>query len=73
MEQIHQVFTAMPWLLPVLVILFIWETIWKIIGMWKAARNNNLAWFLIIAFVNSLGVLSIFYILKYKNKDADNA
>ncbi|MDD2476511.1 MAG: DUF5652 family protein [Dysgonamonadaceae bacterium] len=56
------------WLMPVLIILIIWEAVWKLIAMWKAGRNNHLAWFIIIAIINTVGILPIIYLLMQKNK-----
>lgn len=58
------------WLLPVLIILIIWEATWKLIALWKAGRNNHLAWFICIAIINTVGVLPIVYILMHGNKRA---
>jgi len=59
----------MPWFLPVVICLAIWEKVWKVIAMWRSARNNHPAWFICIAILNTLGVLSIINILKHqKNK-----
>lgn len=58
------------WLLPVLIILIIWEATWKLIALWKAGRNNHLAWFICIAIINTVGILPIVYILMYGNKRA---
>lgn len=54
--------------LPLLIILAIWDGIWKLIAMWKAGRNNHLAWFIIIALINSVGILPIIYILIQRKK-----
>jgi len=56
------------WLLPLIVILGVWDAVWKIIGMWKAGRNNELVWFICIAIFNTLGILPIIYILMDNNK-----
>ena len=45
-----------------LIPLIIWEAIWKGIGMWKAARNGQLGWFIVILVINSIGILPIVYI-----------
>lgn len=47
----------------VIVVLAIWDLTWKFIAMWKAARNNHLAWFICIAIFNTVGILPIIYIL----------
>ena len=56
------------WLIPSLIILFIWETVWKLIAMWKAGRNNHLAWFICIALINTIGILPFIYILMHRKK-----
>lgn len=56
------------WLVPLLIILMIWEGVWKLIALWKSARNKHLAWFICIAIFNSVGILPIIYILINKNK-----
>jgi len=56
------------WLLPVLIILMTWETVWKLIALWKAGRNNHLAWFICIALINTIGILPIVYILIHRKK-----
>jgi TRAP-type mannitol/chloroaromatic compound transport system permease small subunit len=72
MEQLPQQFTdVMVWLLPLIVILSLWEIVWKIIAMWKSARNNDLVWFIFIAVFNTLGILPIIYILLHKKKNED--
>ena len=56
------------WFIPLVVILAIWDTVWKLLGLWKSARNNELIWFILIAFLNTLGILPIIYILLQENK-----
>jgi len=51
-----------------IVILSLWDAVWKIIGLWKSARNNHLAWFICIAIFNTIGILPIIYILTHKEK-----
>ena len=51
-----------------LLLLIVWEVIWKAIGMWKSARNNHIWWFVAILVVNSLGILTIVYIILFNNK-----
>ena len=49
-------------LIPVIVLLALWDGVWKVIGMWKSARNNQLAWFVCIAIFNTVGILPMLYI-----------
>jgi predicted permease len=60
-------FPAVPLaLVCVIVVLAIWETIWKFIAMWKSARHNQIAWFVCIAIFNTIGILPIVYILFFQ-------
>ena len=45
-----------------LIIIFAWTVFWKLLAMWKAARSNHIAWFVVIAVVNTVGILPILYI-----------
>ena len=49
-------------------LLVIWETVWKGFALWKAARNNHVAWFVCIIVFNTVGILPIIYILLNKDK-----
>jgi predicted permease len=56
------------------VILVIWASVWKILALWKAARKKSLVWFIVLAVVNTLGILEILYIfifsdMKHKRKE----
>ncbi|MDD4804172.1 MAG: DUF5652 family protein [Candidatus Pacebacteria bacterium] len=55
-----------PWIIGIL----IWSLIWKMIALWKSARNNHLTIFILIMFLNTIGIFEISYILylNYKNK-----
>jgi uncharacterized membrane protein len=57
--------------MPVIIILAIWEAVWKLIAMWKAARNTHLTWFICIALINTVGILPIIYILMHRKNSAD--
>lgn len=68
MEQLQQFQNALIWLIP----LIIWGSTWKIIAMWRAGRNNDLAWFLCIALLNTIGILPIIYLLLQKRNRNKN-
>jgi hypothetical protein len=64
-QEIHSI---LPWFIPLILIVAIWDSAWKLIAMWKAGRNNHLAWFICIFIFNTLGILPIIYILINKDK-----
>ncbi len=43
-------------------IILVWIIVWKLLALWKSARNNHLVWFLVIAVINTIGILEILYI-----------
>lgn len=47
----------------VLAALAVWELVWKGLALWKAAKNRDTAWFVVILVVNSAGILPIIYLL----------
>lgn len=49
----------LPWWL---FLILIWELIWKAIGMWRSARNNQTNWFIFLLVVNSAGILPMVYL-----------
>ena len=58
----HQLPAWLALLIPVLIALALWDGVWKVIGMWKSARNKQLAWFICIAVFNTVGILPIIYL-----------
>jgi len=50
-------------LIPVLILIAVWDGVWKVIGLWKSARNNQLAWFICLAIFNTVGILPIIYLV----------
>ena len=50
----------------VIILLAIWDGVWKLIAMWKSARNGQLAWYVCLAIFNTVGILPILYILVFQ-------
>ena len=51
-----------------LAILTVWALVWKGIALWKAARNNQNVWFIVMLLLNTVGILEIVYIFFFSNK-----
>ena len=66
MEQHIQ--SILPWLIPIIIIK-IWDYVWKIFALLKAAKNNHMAWFVFILILNSAGILPIIYLLIQRKID----
>lgn len=55
--------------LGLLLVLAVWDIIWKGFALWRAAKNNHQAWFVALMILNSIGILPILYLLI--NRDSD--
>ena len=55
--------------LAVVIVLAIWDGIWKLIALWKSARNGQMAWFICLAIFNTVGILPILYILLFQKTE----
>jgi len=56
------------WYIVAIVLLILWDAIWKSIALWKAARNNQLSWFIVFLIFNTVGILPIVYIKFFQRK-----
>lgn len=53
---------------PILYLLIAWTIIWKGIALWHSARNKQLAWYITLLIVNTVGILEIFYLVFFKKR-----
>jgi len=51
-----------------LIVLVIWDLIWKSLALWHSARKSQKGWFISLLIINSLGILPIIYLIWFKNK-----
>lgn len=51
-----------------IILLSIWDGVWKVIAMWKAAKNNQMAWYICILVFNTVGILPIVYLKFFQKK-----
>jgi len=49
----------------VLIVMLVWTIIWKMLALWKAARNNSPVWFVLLMLCNTVGILEILYIFLF--------
>ncbi|MDD3333352.1 MAG: DUF5652 family protein [Proteiniphilum sp.] len=52
----------------VIAILALFDSVLKLIALWKSARNNHLVWFICLAIFNTIGILPIVYLVLNKQK-----
>ena len=59
---------ANPWIIAVLAL---WALPWKGMALWKSAKRNELAWFVVLLLVNTVGILEIIYLLYVRSKEKE--
>lgn len=67
-EAVSALVTANPWI----ILLVVWTAVWKLIALWKAAKNNHLTIFIVLGILNTAGIAEICYLIwiHFKNKKA---
>ena len=53
-------------ILLLLVVISIWDLVWKGLALWKCGRNNQPAWFIVILLLNTAGIIPIIYLLFFQ-------
>jgi methionyl-tRNA synthetase len=61
--SIAVVFASLWWLL---LVVSLWEGVWKGVALWKSGNNHQLAWFVCIFIFNTMGILPIIYLLFFQ-------
>lgn len=52
----------------VLVVITIWDSVWKLTAAYRAANNKHKYWFVFLLTVNSIGILPIIYFITHRSK-----
>ncbi|MCK4589502.1 MAG: hypothetical protein KAT77_03605 [Nanoarchaeota archaeon] len=55
-------------LIPLFIILAVFEAIMKGIAMWKCGRQNQIVWYIVIFIFNTAGILPLIYLLFFQSK-----
>lgn len=51
--------------IPLLIVLVIWELIWKGMALWKSAQRKEKGWFVAVLLINSVGILPLIYLISH--------
>lgn len=46
-------------------VLFVWALIWKGLALWRAARYQQMNWFVALLILNTVGILEIVYLFYF--------
>lgn len=48
------------------VLIAIWDIIWKGFALWRASHHNQSGWFIALLVLNTAGILPIIYLLTHR-------
>lgn len=68
----YDILSTYVWLLPLMIVVSLFDAVMKSIALWKSARNNHLIWFVCLLLFNTVGILPIVYIILDKNGSFNN-
>lgn len=57
----YSIFTEKPVYIVGFIILMVWSIVWKGLALWKAAKNNDNVWYILMLVLNTCGILEILY------------
>ncbi|MDR3543965.1 MAG: DUF5652 family protein [Desulfosporosinus sp.] len=46
----------------------IWALVWKGLALWRAARLNQVGWYIALIIINSFGIFEIIYLIVTRKK-----
>lgn len=52
----------------ILFIILIWSLLWKGIALWRATKNSQKNWFIVLLPINTMGILEIVYLFFFSKK-----
>ena len=52
----------------IILITVLWVLPWKIYALWTAAKRGDKIWFVVLAIINTVGILEIIYIFAVAKK-----
>ena len=52
----------------ILLLILAWTIPWKGVALWKAARQSDQKWFIVLLVVNTLAILEILYIFFFSKR-----
>lgn len=61
------------WLTLLIPIIIVWTLPWKGVALWRAARNKQLVWFIVLLIFNTLAILEIIYIFGFSKKKSEQS
>lgn len=52
-----------------ILLLILFDTVLRLMAMWKSAEKKQLAWFICLGIFNTVGILPAIYLILHRNSD----
>ncbi|CAN5346833.1 hypothetical protein BH10PAT1_BH10PAT1_7930 [soil metagenome] len=62
-------FLGLASILPLIAIIVIFDLVVKGMALWRASKNSQKGWFIVLLIVNSIGILPIIYLIFFSKKN----
>ncbi len=56
----------------IVVIIAIWDGVWKLTAMWRASQRKSTVWYIVLAVFNTIGILPIIYFIITRKKELNH-
>jgi methionyl-tRNA synthetase len=67
-NPLYSLWGITPSVILIFALICVWDAVWKGIALWKSGKNRQMAWFICIFVINTLGILPIIYLLFFQGK-----
>lgn len=57
-----------PAYLTLIIVIVLWEGVWKALALWRAAKNDSKLWYILLILFNTAGILPIVYLFIVSKK-----
>jgi len=51
-----------------LYVLSLWSLVWKGLALWRASKQSQRNWFIVLLVLNTVGILEIVYLFRFSKK-----
>lgn len=51
-----------------IIVLSVWEGVWKGLALWRSGRSNQIIWFVFLFLFNTAGILPIVYLIFFSRR-----
>lgn len=66
MQEVYEIWGVLG--VAIIILISLWSIPWKGVALWKAARNQDKVWFIVLLLFNTVAVLEILYIFIFSKK-----